>query len=54
VLARLGVADADAEIVVRLVREHLTLIELATRRDLERSGNRHGRVGGGRGGPGCL
>ena len=35
VLARMGVADADAEIVVRLVREHLTLMELATRRDLE-------------------
>lgn len=33
VLQRLGVPAADREIVVRLVREHLTLIELATRRD---------------------
>lgn len=33
-LARLGLPEADVEIVVRLVREHLTLIELATRRDL--------------------
>lgn len=33
VLRRLGVAPADAEVVVMLVREHLTLIELATRRD---------------------
>ncbi len=30
---RLGVDRLDAEIVSRLVREHLTLIELATRRD---------------------
>ncbi len=30
---RLGVAPADRDLVVRLVREHLTLIELATRRD---------------------
>lgn len=30
---RLGMAYEDAEIVSRLVREHLTLIELATRRD---------------------
>ena len=33
ILARLGVADDDRELVVRLVREHLTLIDLATRRD---------------------
>jgi [protein-PII] uridylyltransferase len=33
VLRRLGVSDADRELVVRLVREHLTLIDLATRRD---------------------
>ena len=33
VLRRLGVGDADRELVVRLVREHLTLIDLATRRD---------------------
>ena len=32
-LRRLGLADEDRELVVRLVREHLTLIELATRRD---------------------
>jgi [protein-PII] uridylyltransferase len=35
VLRRMGVPDADREIVVRLVREHLTLVELATRRDPE-------------------
>ncbi|EWT01525.1 protein-PII uridylyltransferase [Intrasporangium oryzae NRRL B-24470] len=35
VLGRVGVAGADREIVVRLVREHLTLVELATRRDPE-------------------
>ncbi len=34
ILARLGLGDPDAATVVRLVREHLTLIELATRRDL--------------------
>jgi len=33
VLRRLGVPDDDRRLVVRLVREHLTLIELATRRD---------------------
>ena len=33
VLQRLGVRDDDRELVVRLVREHLTLIDLATRRD---------------------
>jgi [protein-PII] uridylyltransferase len=33
VVARLGLDDADATVVVRMVREHLTLIELATRRD---------------------
>ena len=33
ILGRLGVADADRALVVRLVREHLTLVELATRRD---------------------
>ncbi|MEI2777575.1 MAG: [protein-PII] uridylyltransferase [Tetrasphaera sp.] len=33
-LARIGLPQADADVVVRLVREHLTLIELATRRDL--------------------
>ncbi len=32
-LDRLGVAPADRDLVVRLVREHLTLIDLATRRD---------------------
>ncbi len=30
---RIGVDPADRDVVVRLVREHLTLIELATRRD---------------------
>jgi [protein-PII] uridylyltransferase len=33
VLTRLGVEGSDREMVVRLVREHLTLIDLATRRD---------------------
>ncbi len=33
ILRRLGVPDPDRELVVRLVREHLTLVELATRRD---------------------
>ena len=32
-LQRLGVEDEDRALVVRLVREHLTLIDLATRRD---------------------
>ncbi len=32
-LRRLGVPDDDRALVVRLVREHLTLVELATRRD---------------------
>lgn len=31
--ARIGLAPADVDVVERLVREHLTLIELATRRD---------------------
>ncbi len=35
VLRRMGVGDADRVIVVRLVREHLTLVDLATRRDPE-------------------
>ena len=35
VLRRMGVTDADRGTVVRLVREHLTLVELATRRDPE-------------------
>ncbi|ADU48806.1 [protein-PII] uridylyltransferase [Intrasporangium calvum] len=35
ILRRIGVAEADREIVVRLVREHLTLVDLATRRDPE-------------------
>lgn len=34
-LARLGVEDEDRALVVRLVREHLTLIDLATRRDCD-------------------
>jgi [protein-PII] uridylyltransferase len=34
VLARWGLPDADREAVVLLVREHLTLVETATRRDL--------------------
>src|SRR6476646_3905553 len=33
VVARMGLPTAEAELVVRLVREHLTLIDLATRRD---------------------
>lgn len=35
VLRRMGVSDADRATVVRLVREHLTLVDLATRRDPE-------------------
>ncbi|GAA5024850.1 [protein-PII] uridylyltransferase [Terrabacter aeriphilus] len=35
VLERMGVAEADRRIVVRLVRGHLTLVDLATRRDPE-------------------
>jgi [protein-PII] uridylyltransferase len=35
VLQRLGVEDEDRALVVHLVREHLTLIDLATRRDGE-------------------
>jgi [protein-PII] uridylyltransferase len=35
VLRRMGVSDADRTIIVRLVREHLTLVDLATRRDPE-------------------
>jgi len=35
ILVRLGVPDEDRALVVRLVREHLTLIDLATRRDCE-------------------
>ncbi len=35
VLRRIGVPDADRSVVVRLVREHLTLVNLATRRDPE-------------------
>lgn len=34
VLRRWGLAEEDREVVVLLVREHLTLIEMATRRDL--------------------
>jgi [protein-PII] uridylyltransferase len=30
---RIGLGDADADVVERLVREHLTLVDLATRRD---------------------
>ena len=35
VLRRMGVSDADRAVIVRLVREHLTLVDLATRRDPE-------------------
>ena len=35
VLRRMGMSDVDRAVVVRLVREHLTLVELATRRDPE-------------------
>jgi [protein-PII] uridylyltransferase len=35
VLRRLGVGDEDRTLVVQLVREHLTLIDLATRRDVD-------------------
>ncbi len=35
VARRLGYADADVAIIERLVREHLTLIDLATRRDYQ-------------------
>ena len=35
VLRRMGASDADRAIIVRLVREHLTLVDLATRRDPE-------------------
>ena len=35
VLQRMGVTDADRATIVRLVREHLTLVDLATRRDPE-------------------
>ena len=35
VLRRMGVSDADRTTIVRLVREHLTLVDLATRRDPE-------------------
>ncbi len=33
VARRIGLSEADSELIERLVREHLTLIELATRRD---------------------
>lgn len=33
-LSRMGYPDADRAVVVSLVREHLTLVELATRRDV--------------------
>jgi [protein-PII] uridylyltransferase len=35
VLRRMGASAADRSIIVRLVREHLTLVDLATRRDPE-------------------
>ncbi len=35
VLRRIGLDDADREVVVRLVRGHLTLVDLATRRDAD-------------------
>lgn len=35
ILRRMGTSDEDRGVVVRLVREHLTLVELATRRDPE-------------------
>ena len=35
ILARWGWPEDDAAVVVRLVREHLTLVDLATRRDVE-------------------
>jgi [protein-PII] uridylyltransferase len=35
ILRRMGTSHEDREVVVRLVREHLTLVELATRRDPE-------------------
>ena len=35
ILRRMGASDPDREVIVRLVREHLTLVELATRRDPE-------------------
>ncbi|XVX19202.1 [protein-PII] uridylyltransferase [Actinomycetota bacterium] len=35
VLVRLGLPPRDRDVVVRLVREHLTLMELATRRDVD-------------------
>jgi [protein-PII] uridylyltransferase len=35
VLRRMGLSDPDRTIIVRLVREHLTLVDLATRRDPE-------------------
>ncbi|RZS86994.1 UTP--GlnB (protein PII) uridylyltransferase GlnD [Motilibacter rhizosphaerae] len=35
VLARLGFAPADAQVVVTLVREHLLLVDTATRRDID-------------------
>ena len=33
IVARMGFSAADADVIVLLVREHLTLVELATRRD---------------------
>ncbi len=33
IAVRMGLPDSDAQVVSRLVREHLTLIDLATRRD---------------------